>query len=87
MPTSLEEVLKLDITYAAEYGDSYYFQPQSDDKFDHCMWKVNKKSVEVSYFDMIEFIINIADDAVTIDPNSIRGVSHMPLHSDPKDII
>ena len=37
MPTSLEEVLKLDITYSAEYGDSYCFQPQSDDKFDHCM--------------------------------------------------
>ena len=67
MPTSLEEVLKPDITYSAEYGDSYCFQPQSDDKFDHCMWKVNKKSGEVSYFDLIAFLIDIADDAVMID--------------------
>lgn len=64
---TFEELVKEEISYMGEYSGYYYIKLKSDDFYDNSMWKVNKKTKEVSYMLFTQFF-EIADKAKVIDP-------------------
>ncbi|MBR1703113.1 MAG: hypothetical protein IJ716_14395 [Lachnospiraceae bacterium] len=72
---TIEELLNAGVTFAAEYNGAYYIQLKAEGYFDHGMYKVDKQTKKVSYFDMIDFMVDIKDKAVPVDLEKLRNVS------------
>ena len=64
IPT-LTDVLNEPISFITEDVLYYYIKLESDDKYDHCMWRVNKKDLTVTYLDLVDYIVEI-DEHVSI---------------------
>lgn len=69
MYKTLKELMKEDILFMSDY-DGYYYVKLSKDK-DDTMWKVNKKTGEVSYTQLVSYF-EIDDVAKRVDPEIIK---------------
>ncbi len=69
---TFEELLDADVEFLALYEENYYFRIKSDNHYNHAMWKVDQKTKEVSYFDLVDFLVDIQDKAELIDIEELR---------------
>ena len=72
---TFEEIIKKPISGATEDESYYYIKPETDDPYDHCMWKVNKNDLSVQYLDLIEYLLNVDDNVSKVDLNILKRAS------------
>ena len=71
---TFDEILDAEITYAAEYGNNYYFTIKCNDPYANTVWVVDKKTKKVSSVSLIDymFISAIEDKATPIDWKTLK---------------
>lgn len=72
---SLDDLINAGIKQVYEYDGFYYVLVKAREYYDNSIWKVNKKTGEVSYMMFTEFIINVERFATSVDPNELKRAS------------
>lgn len=72
---TFEEILKEPISFITEDDSYYYVKPKNDDKYDHCMWKINKNDLSVEYLDLVDYLLNIDDNVSETNLESLKRAS------------
>lgn len=69
---TLDELLQEEIILAAEDKDYYYIRLKPKQFYDNSMWKVDKQTGKVSYMMYPQYIVRVEDNAVEINPETLR---------------
>lgn len=72
MPKSLKELMNIEMASIWESNGYFYFLPKTNDKYDHCVFKVKKGSDKVEYFDMLDFMLDVQDKAKQISLKEVK---------------
>ncbi len=69
---TVDDLLQKDITEIWGYGGKYYVSVKSDNFYDNRIWIVDKKTKQVSKGYYIDIMLDIADKATPVDPETLR---------------
>lgn len=72
---SLDDLLKEEVNFVTEYDGFYYVKLKPKYFYENSIWKVNKKTGEVSYMMFTEYIINVVRLATPVDLDTLKRVS------------
>lgn len=69
---TLDELLNSDIEFVSDYNGKYYIGVKPESKYDNSIWKVDKRTGEVSCSSFIDYMLEIEDKATPVDPKTLR---------------
>lgn len=69
---TFDELLNAEIVSVSEYEGFYYIRLKPQEFYDNSMWKVDKKTKNVSLMYYTEYLLEINDKAKHIDPAMLR---------------
>lgn len=72
---TFDELLDADIEIMSDYDGFYYIRLKPQELYDDSIWKVDKRTGEVSCSSFIDYMLDIQDKATPIDPKTLKRAS------------
>lgn len=69
---TLDELLNANVTDMFEYNGNYYISVYPEEFYDESVWKVNKKTEDVSVIHYVETFSIPKEERIPIDPETLR---------------
>lgn len=69
---TLDDLLKEEVNFVYELDGYYYVKLKPKCFYENAIWKVDKKTGEVSYMMFTDFIINVERFATPVNPKTLK---------------